>query len=763
MAPGKQPVRTWTEDQLKVLNNAKREFHTADNVKRQAVADAAATEIQAALEGAGERFDSKASQALFTAVRGWLKARCKAKRKADAITWKGVKARNVFIRHNRRSIKETQKALYEKATGDIFPYAVDTFVDTPLPALDEQDMAFLEENGMSPDDPELDAALGMDDDEDETDEEITSSDDDSDNDEDNSHGSAKKTKSGATSTRNRGGKKTKASEPTPFQKRSNQVFSYFQDAVSLLWKKLPAEEKRRYRLRAFINKQRGPTVEEQAEMADKELPAWLEGVAAQGQQKYNVRMVFTLVFLDRNGVMNIWTSDYNSNIGGTNFTDIHPRLFEDSGLNAAFGAWGRREFRQDNAPIKIISKRQGAHALINLPSGSDGARLVDPTKPPIPPVAKPWLMDLLRSYFTHKYVEACNAKERVKCPWADIEKGPSRFFDSDILPTDYQAMIREPSRMTVAELKAVLGYLYTRQESGIQPPFRFDYYIDKSSGTGNMVRSHQLSGQTPDRQQPIRAPVAGPVIKPASTPTPEPAVTTPRVKPAATKPMVNTATKPANSPAPDIDTAFEPPFVPAVTPPRINPATKPTVNTATKPIVNPATSPPVNMATKPAIPTSTKPTATPISKATPAPLTPITPSATLPDIEEEAEFEQHGSTDETLPSVAPFLEPPLPQPPILSARPKPRPRPSGTPWTPDKPRRSAAELVRALGGSPSKLHIQPPTPSAGPSSTKTVEPPSKKPARKRTREGIELLPLPTEGVTTRSRGGLNRRQTRSMK
>ncbi|EAU86838.1 hypothetical protein CC1G_11470 [Coprinopsis cinerea okayama7 len=757
MAPGKQHVRTWTEDQLKVLNDAKREFHSADAVKRQAVADAAAMEIQAALEGVGERLDSKASQALFTAVRGWLKARCKAKRKADAVTWKGVKARNVFIRHNRRSIKETQKALYEQGTGAIFPYPVATFVDTPLPALDEKDLAFLEENEINPDDPELDAIFGLDDDDDGTgEEEIGSSDDDSgdedisrDGDEDRQQ--PVKTKTSATSTRKRGGKRAKASETTPFQKTSNEVFSYFQDAVSQLWKKLPAEEKRRYRLRAFINKERGPSVEEQAEMADKELPSWLEGVAAQGLQKYNVRMVFTVVFLDKNGVMNIWTSDYNSNLGGTNFTDIHPRLFEDSGVNTAVGAWGRREFGQDNAPIKIISKRQGAHTLMNLPSGSEGVRLVDPTKPPIPPVTKPWLMDLIRSYFTHKYVEASNAKERVKCPWADIEKGPSRFFDCEILPTNYQAMIREPSRMTVAELKAVLGYLYTRQERGTKPPFRFDYYIDKSGRTVKMVRSHQLSGQTLDRPRPIHAPATRPVIKAAPSPDPVP------------------------------DAAFEPALEPAFTPPPVHPATKPIVNIATKPVVNTPTRPPINVATKPPINTATKPIAAPINTATKptaapisspasvgerftAPFTPVTPSATLPDIEEKPDS---GVADDTLPTVTQTLEPEpaAPQPAAPLARPKPRPRPSGKPWTPDQPRRSAAELVRALGGSPSKLKIQPPIPSAepGPSSTKAVEPPSKKSTRKRTREGIELLPLPTDGVTTRSRGALTQRKTRSKK
>ncbi|EAU81769.1 hypothetical protein CC1G_12859 [Coprinopsis cinerea okayama7 len=753
MAPKKQPQHTWTEEQLKILNDTKPEFHAADAVKRQAVADTAASKIQAAMEEGGQQLDSKASQALFIAVRGWLKARCKAKRKADGISWKGIKARNVFIQHNRRSIKAVQKKLYEKDTGAVFPYSLDTFVDVPLPDFDAEEIAMLEDHGMSPHNPDVDMALETDDEEMSVSDEDDYNDDDNDNDDDDDddndgesdrHKQPTKSKSHLKSGKSRGQKKNQRPDTTQSQKTSNHVFSYFQDAVSELWSKLPASEKRRYRLRAYLNKQRGPSSSEQAEMADKELPAVLEGFAAQLLRKYNVRVVFTIVFPDENGVLNIWSSDYNSNLGGTNFTDVHPRIFQDCGINVALTAWGRREFGKEHAQVTFTQKRAGTHALMTLPLGADGARLVDPEKPPILPVTKPWLKDLIRSYFTHKYVEAVGTAERLKCPWSDIEKGPGRFFDENIFPVKYQKMLREPSRMSVQELKDVLGYIYSRQESGVRPPFRFDYYIDKSKSQNLIIKASHSSTKGKAREVLSVEPVvieASPVSTAPARPAP--------IQPAAISPApIQPATM---SPAP-IQPAPKPPAPNSSAPPAPNLATKPTTsasflanstavgtaapNVDTKPAAHntPALSnpPPINTATKP-----------------------------VPDLHVLYE-------DAAL--IPPVTDTESPKPvlvmssPTVAARPKPRPRPGGAPWNPDRPRQSAAELVRALGGSSSKIQLQPPVPSASSQPpSKPVPSISKSASKKRMMDGIELLPLNPGGVTTRSRRAANTRQTRSKK
>ncbi|EAU82873.1 hypothetical protein CC1G_05495 [Coprinopsis cinerea okayama7 len=468
MARTKAEQYPWTPDDLKLLNDAKAEYKGADAVKRLNVADTVARQIQEAKEAVdGSAMEGKLAQALFTSVRGWLNARCKASRKTPGPAWKGVKPRLLFIQHNKLTIKLAHRAKYEKLTGDRYPYTTDGLQDTPLPDLDENDLEVLKEAGIDPEGSE-DLEDLFEDDGDGKDPFSDSDDDnaDSDDDDDIAPPSRKSGRKGAAGTK----------PPTAIQKLSNKVFASFQETVTELWNALAASERRKYRIRAYLNRELGPSALEQAEMADKELPSFLERMSLDANHKFNARLIITVVHPDKNRVLHSWTTDHGDNLGGTSFTTQHPTLFKDSGVAGIILDWARREFNTQDGRLRTAGRRQGTRALMQLPKGRDGVELLDPAVIPPGMNAKPYLVDMMRSYFIKKYGEASPQTGRPSLSWQAVSTSPDSYFDSHILPSQYMALVQEPTRLTVPKLRFLLGYLYERQQVGQRPAFRFDYF-----------------------------------------------------------------------------------------------------------------------------------------------------------------------------------------------------------------------------------------------------------------------------------------------
>ncbi|KAH6907801.1 hypothetical protein BKA70DRAFT_1427628 [Coprinopsis sp. MPI-PUGE-AT-0042] len=454
------PRFEFCEDEETVLVSSKAKYKAQPSpVARLLFTDSISEGFQHKREAKNGQLTASEHQQLYRAVQEWFRVKCRRRKEDSDDKYGRVTARSLFIRHNKGSICQLQKDLYERAVKTPFPYSVSNKQNIPLPPLTTEDTEVLHSsNGYQ-------QGVGHDAEEDEEGD-LKPFDEDLADEEDQS---AFAQSEGEGHTKG----KMKVKQPATLgQKTSQLAFAFFQEAVSLAWKGQSQEERDEYHLRSRLISLRGLPAHDKRQNCERSLSSAAEKFAHYLWNHMGVKVVFSFCFEDTQGTLRVMHQDYNGGLGGTSFVDIHRSFLNECGLSEAFLAWSKRKFPaegEEEVPVLPSRMKGSAHALMDLPINERGdPLLLDPHHPLVKQEQK-WLAQLARSVMTIAYGRALGCSGRASVPWGDLERDTYLYISPEVIPEHLEAFVREPSNLSKAKLQSLLFHMWDRQQQGLAP------------------------------------------------------------------------------------------------------------------------------------------------------------------------------------------------------------------------------------------------------------------------------------------------------
>ncbi|EAU87313.1 hypothetical protein CC1G_02072 [Coprinopsis cinerea okayama7 len=270
------------------------------------------------------------------------------------------------------------------------------------------------------------------------------------------------------------------------QFEGDQHIGFYQRAVTELWDKLPEEQKARYANEAVEWDNIAPPGEIQlinAESVSRRTWLFAEDIYRQA----NARMWAMVAFRDKDGVLVKQIVDHNDRLdGGTRLDEEFKGDYEKMHFEKLFDRWMRPYYStQEGQGPAQPPKNVRELARVELERNQYGEPILPDVNqcPPGEPSHRKWITKVFRAFIFDSYrVASGGVKSDIS--WARLFANLRRFVDESFWPDRLTVDLKDPSVMRYDNLKAILGFWYSRQLAGADPVFSFSHYEDpKNEGT----------------------------------------------------------------------------------------------------------------------------------------------------------------------------------------------------------------------------------------------------------------------------------------
>ncbi|KAJ2921527.1 hypothetical protein H1R20_g15567, partial [Candolleomyces eurysporus] len=259
-------------------------------------------------------------------------------------------------------------------------------------------------------------------------------------------------------------------------------FHFLQCAITAEMSKLSSKEKEKYEHLADEWSKQGPTSEERAKLAEKDLGRLTRKSADTLLKQMGAQVVFLVTYQDTSDTIQTSMVDFNGLYGHRSFKDQCTTVIKDSRIMKNFGYWAKDVTPKVDAHLPPTIRKHGK-PLLPLSCNRDGHPILpDLTQCLDDEQEWTWYNRLIRTAVTIEYAWAAGTNpDKMNPLWSKfVPKDRIReFIDAEYIPDDLVGVFKDPSAAGKMENHAVLQYWLTHQREG-KHLLCFSHYPTKS-------------------------------------------------------------------------------------------------------------------------------------------------------------------------------------------------------------------------------------------------------------------------------------------